>query len=146
MEQLDIKIGENDIEVSDVPALNCLSKQLNSMAPVVGFDIVSGIMQRGTILTLRDIAKDNVLMGMGTLITIQKLFTICGSIEDIVVDEPYRGRGWGRIIVERLVNKGGIVGMKFVALTSSPNRIEANKLYQSIGFEKPNTILYRFYY
>jgi ribosomal protein S18 acetylase RimI-like enzyme len=146
MYQSCIKISENDIEVNDVSALNRLLRQLNPDSLDIGFKNFSDIMQTSTIITLRDTNKDNVLVGMGMLLAIRKLYYSFGSIEEVVVDKSYRGLGLGKAIVKRLVNRGRYLGMKYIALTSSPDKIVANKLYQSIGFKIPRTNLYRFYY
>lgn len=145
MKQSNIKIGENDIKASDIIALNHLLKQLNPEAASVNLNKVKKVMEIGIIITLRDSYKDNVLIGMGTLIPIQKLFSYCGTIEDIVVDKAYRRQGLGKKIMNELIKKGGILGMKFIDLTSNPKRLEANSLYWSIGFQKRDTNVYRLY-
>lgn len=141
-----ININENDIVAEDIFELNQLLKQMNPEAPIVDFEVAKEVMQKSIIVTLRDPAKENKLIGMGTLIPILKLFTLCGAIEDVVVDESYRGDGLGKRIIEILKNKGKALGMKFVFLTSNPKREGANRLYQSMGFKIPETNLYRFYY
>jgi ribosomal protein S18 acetylase RimI-like enzyme len=145
MKEQNIKIGENDIEQADIAVLNLLLKQLNPEALPVDLEKVQEVMNSGMILTLRDVSSGNILIGIGVLVPIKKLFAFCGSVEDIVVDESYRGRGLGREIMKGLLEKSRALGMKFVDLTSSPEREKANRLYQSIGFERRETNVYRLY-
>lgn len=141
-----IVVGENDIMEGDINSLNILLKQLNSKAPDLIREDVQKVMQAGTIITLRDASKDNVLVGVGILVPIRKLFSFCGSIEDVVVLENYRGQGLGKEIIGTLLEKGKILGMKFVDLTSHPDRKAANKLYESMSFTPRKTNNYRFYF
>ena len=64
-------------------------------------------------------------------------------IEDVVVDQNYRGKGYGKVMIEKVIeqcrNKGNVTLM----LTSRPSRIVANQLYQSLGFEKRETNVYK---
>lgn len=143
--EIKIKMGENDVKKADIEMLNRLMKQLNPESPAVNMKKIKEVMASGIILTLRDASKKNILIGIGTLIPIRKLFVFCGTIEDVVVDEAYRGQGLGKKIMRDLIKKSASSGMKFVDLTSRSERITANKLYQSIGFEKRKTNLYRLY-
>jgi ribosomal protein S18 acetylase RimI-like enzyme len=65
-------------------------------------------------------------------------------IEDVVVDESFRGRGIGKGLVVHAVNVARSMGAKSVDLTSRPFRIAANKLYRDLGFELRETNVYRY--
>jgi len=82
---------------------------------------------------------------MGTLVQIKKLFAFCGRVEDVIVDDFYRDQGFGKMIMETLLLKAKLMGMKFVDLTSSPDREKGNRCYQSIGFKRYETNLYRYF-
>ena len=64
-------------------------------------------------------------------------------IEDVTVDEVARGGGYGRKIVEHAIEFARNQNVETISLTSNPSRIAANKLYQSLGFEKYETNLYK---
>lgn len=64
-------------------------------------------------------------------------------IEDVVVDQSARGAGVGAALVEAAVEWAGHVGARTVDLTSRPDREDANRLYQRLGFEKRQTNVYR---
>ena len=64
-------------------------------------------------------------------------------IEDVVVDSLKRGMGLGRKIVEYALDEAKKLSPCTVLLTSRPSRKEANRLYQSVGFEARETNVYR---
>ena len=64
-------------------------------------------------------------------------------IEDVVVDNTYRGRGLGKQLVVHAIDYCKTQGIDTLMLTSKPKRIAANALYQSLGFERKETNVYR---
>ncbi len=64
-------------------------------------------------------------------------------LEDVVVDKQARGQGLGEAIVQYAINYARQLGTKKLDLTSSPDRIAANRLYQKTGFKLRETNVYR---
>ena len=64
-------------------------------------------------------------------------------IEDVVVDESLRGSGLGRRLVNRAIDYCREEGIDTVYLTSNPKRVAANALYQSVGFVRKETNMYK---
>lgn len=64
-------------------------------------------------------------------------------IEDVVVNEAARGKGVGKKLTQFAIDYTLDIGITKIDLTSSPERIAANKLYQKLGFEKRATNVYR---
>ena len=64
-------------------------------------------------------------------------------IEDVVMDEKYRGQGFSKQLVTHAVRFVKEQGIPLIMLTSNPTRIAANKLYQKLGFEQKQTNVYR---
>jgi ribosomal protein S18 acetylase RimI-like enzyme len=64
-------------------------------------------------------------------------------IEDVVVDERYRGCGIGQALVENAALEVHNHGGGSLLLTSRPSREAANRLYQRAGFEKRETNVYK---
>lgn len=64
-------------------------------------------------------------------------------IEDVVVDESQRGSGLGRMLVEHAIDFCKKEGVDTLYLTSNPKRIVANGLYQSVGFGRKETNMYK---
>lgn len=65
------------------------------------------------------------------------------SIEDVVVSSAYRGQHIGKQLVQHVIDYAKTLAPINLQLTSRPERIEANKLYQSLGFQKRETNAYR---
>lgn len=65
-------------------------------------------------------------------------------IEDVVVDDRFRGKSFGRQLVEHAIRyAGSLAGSSTLMLTSNPSRMAANKLYRSAGFEPKVTNVYK---
>ena len=64
-------------------------------------------------------------------------------IEDVVVDPRFRGKGAASALVTEAVRLAGVARCRTVDLTSRPDRVEANRLYESLGFERRLTNVYR---
>ncbi len=64
-------------------------------------------------------------------------------IEDVVVDSPYRGKGYGKMLVEYAIAYVGTLSPCTLMLTSNPSRIAANELYRNAGFEQKITNVYK---
>jgi ribosomal protein S18 acetylase RimI-like enzyme len=66
-------------------------------------------------------------------------------IEDVVVDEASRGKGYGMDLMLYAIDYAKSLGAKHVDLTSRSWRIAANRLYQKLGFVLRETNVYRLY-
>lgn len=64
-------------------------------------------------------------------------------IEDVVIDEKYRGQGLSKQLVAHAIRFVKGQGIPLLMLTSNPTRIAANKLYPKLGFEQKQTNVYR---
>ena len=64
-------------------------------------------------------------------------------IEDVVVDESFRGQGLSKLLVSHAIEFTKSKQIPSLMLTSNPKRIAANKLYQTMGFERKETNVYR---
>jgi ribosomal protein S18 acetylase RimI-like enzyme len=65
-------------------------------------------------------------------------------IEDVVVSKNIRGKGVGKSLTQFAIDYALNKGVKKIDLTSSPERIAANNLYQKLGFRKRETNVYRY--
>ena len=64
-------------------------------------------------------------------------------IEDVVVDEKFRGAGLGRKMLQDMLDKLSLEENTTLMLTSNPKRIAANALYKSLGFTPKETNVYK---
>jgi ribosomal protein S18 acetylase RimI-like enzyme len=64
-------------------------------------------------------------------------------VEDVVVDSSARGKGIGKALMNHALKKVREKRGKSIDLTSRPSRETANKLYQTLGYQKRETNVYR---
>lgn len=65
------------------------------------------------------------------------------SVEDVVVSSAYHGQHLGKQLMEYVMEQAKAFAPIELHLTSNPMRVAANKLYQSIGFQKKETNCYQ---
>ena len=88
--------------------------------------------------------RDGVVIGTATLSLLMTLWKgLVGHVDDVVVDAAARGEGVGRLLMEGLHQSAEHLGVTHLDLTSRPAREAANALYQSLGYEKRETNVYR---
>jgi len=83
------------------------------------------------------------IMGM---ITVGIYYSSTGKkawIEDVVVDDTFRGQGIGEKLVQHAIEFVKTKDVNLLMLTSHPSRIAANKLYPRVGFSKRETNVYK---
>ena len=69
-------------------------------------------------------------------------FSTDASIESVVVSSKMRGRGLGRKLMEHLLAEAARMNVDCIQLTSNPQRVAANALYQKMGFVRNETNCY----
>jgi ribosomal protein S18 acetylase RimI-like enzyme len=84
------------------------------------------------------------IVGMLTLVTFRIPTGVRARIEDVVVDDAVRGRGTATALTQAALEIAAARGAHTVDLTSRPSREAANRLYQHLGFEQRETMVYRF--
>ena len=82
-------------------------------------------------------------IGMATLYMMKKFGKYGGYVEDVVVDENYRGQGVGEKLMRELIVEAKKAGLTYMYLTSRPDRIAAHRLYEKLGFKKKETDVFR---
>lgn len=85
------------------------------------------------------------LVGMASIHFRETLMHKVGIIEDVVVDESYRGCKLGEKLNKILIEEAKKRGVEYIELTSKPQRKIANILYKKLGFKKPKTNYLRLY-
>jgi ribosomal protein S18 acetylase RimI-like enzyme len=86
----------------------------------------------------------DTILGLATLILYRVPTGLRAYIEDVVVDESARRKGIGEALTRACLEKAREAGASQVMLTSNPSRVQANRLYQQMGFKLRNTNVYRY--
>jgi ribosomal protein S18 acetylase RimI-like enzyme len=131
------------ITPSVADSIAVLVGQLSSSAKVPTEDELQKIANApGTVLLA--VRQSGSLVGMLTLVTFAIPTGIRAIIEDVVVDERYRGQGVAQALTREALVRADAAGARTVDLTSRPSREEANRLYQKLGFQKRDSNVYRY--
>lgn len=108
------------------------------------------VTQSDLMLVLRDcnchlyvILDGEHIVGCATLCIFHSPTGTKASIEDVVVSSAYRGQHIGKQLMEYVLEQAKAFAPIELHLTSNPMRVAANKLYQSIGFQKKETNCYQ---
>ena len=106
--------------------------------------------QSDLMLVLRDcnchlyvIQDGEHIVGCATLCIFHSPTGTKASVEDVVVSSAYRGQHLGKQLMEYVLAQAKACASIELHLTSNPMRVAANKLYQSIGFQKKETNCYQ---
>jgi phosphinothricin acetyltransferase len=83
-------------------------------------------------ITLVSVDK-NTITGVASLHIINKLTRTLGLIEDVAVNENYRGKGIGKKLVQKLIGLASDKKCDKIILNSSEKN---SSFYKKIGFEK----------
>lgn len=89
------------------------------------------------------IFDDERIVGCATLCVFHSPTGTKASVEDVVVSSAYRGQHLGKQLMEYVLVQAKAFAPIELHLTSNPMRVAANKLYQSIGFQKKETNCYQ---
>lgn len=122
----------------DLLQINSLLKQLSEKPKlIIRKDFEKIIKQENIrIIVIRNFLLNYKIIGMGIIYFVRTFTTNFACIGDVVIDKNYRGLGIGKKIVKRLIELAREKKVDCVCLTSNPKRIEANALYQKLGFKK----------
>jgi ribosomal protein S18 acetylase RimI-like enzyme len=72
-------------------------------------------------------------------VVIKALSGLRARIEEVVVDEIYRGHGIGKELMLVLIELAKKLKISSMELTSRPSRVAANELYRHLGFVQRTT-------
>lgn len=112
------------------------------------------LFTKGTLSELRDIVNDKKIVmviakdgqriiGMASLYLMQKVGKRNGHVEDVVVDNAYRGQGLGKKLMHALIAIARVKRVNQLHLTTRSSRKAANRLYQKLGFKLHKTNPYQ---
>ncbi len=116
-----------------------LSRRARPLTPKILGELVTNPATRLAIL--RD--DQGYISGMATLCLCASPTGCKAWVEDVVVEETCRRRGYARQLILFLRKEAKLLGAKSLNLTSSPEREAANHLYRIIGFGERDTNVYR---
>jgi ribosomal protein S18 acetylase RimI-like enzyme len=126
-----------------VAAAGRLLPQLSGSAAAVDADDLTRIVGHQAI-SLFVARGERGIVGMLTLVTYPLPSGLRARIEDVVVDQDARGHGVGTALTMAALDLARQQGARSVDLTSRASRVEANWLYQQLGFQLRDSNVYRY--
>jgi ribosomal protein S18 acetylase RimI-like enzyme len=134
-------LGEVSDEVE--AAFGRLLPQLSRSAkPLTRADIAR--IHSAEAITLLIARCEGTIAGMLTLVMFPLPTGQRAWIEDVVVDEKFRGRGAGEELTRAAIRIAEAAGARTVDLTSRPSREAAGRLYERAGFQQRDSRVYRY--
>ena len=116
-----------------VEMLNHLLRQLSEHPDELTEDVLESILGSDTLVFVA--VDEDRIIGTASLIPVHQLMGTKCWIEDVVIDDAYRGQGLGRKLMQYAL-KFAPIGATSINLTSSRTREAARHLYYSLGFEE----------
>ncbi len=132
------------INIKEISQINHLLKQLDPICLKITLTDLKKIINQKDIHFF--IARNNQLKIVGMIILVN-FQTVSGRhfrIEDFIVDKKERNRGLGQKLLKTAIKWAKKLKASHIDLTSRPERITANYLYQKFGFFKRKTNVYRY--
>ena len=102
------------------------------------------LLQADNPITIACCRVGQTIVGIALMCTYKVISGHKGWIEDVVVDEKWRGQGMGKQLMEKLLEVAREQGLSEVLLFSAPHRQAAIGLYTGLGFERRESGLYSF--
>lgn len=124
----------------DFSAVQRLVFQMDKTAEVKEQSLYRAVLN-GYVSMVKD---GDALVGMGWIFPRQTLLRNQAVVEDMVVDEAYRGKGYGEKILRDIIDWAKKNNIEVIELTTHPGRIAANSLYKKCGFVLHETNHYLF--
>ena len=128
---------------SQIDDLLGLMKELNAELNVTAQQQQRSVASPGTRIFVAENDEKHIV-GCATLCVFESPTGRKASVEDVVVLPAYRGQGIGRTLMQRIIDfAGSKLSPIDLHLTSNPTRVEANALYQALGFVQRETNVYQ---
>jgi ribosomal protein S18 acetylase RimI-like enzyme len=115
---------------------NNMQASINSQATALIFAVTGAIPQ--SIEDWQAIPTKNYA-GTLTLQIMQPTTRTTAHIDDVVVDTGHEGQGIGKKLMAKAIEIGRKNGVTRFDLTSQPDKIAAQVLYEKVGFKKRET-------
>ena len=143
---MSVEILNAPVSAEDAHALNRLLGQLSSGAKVrssreFNAALDQAAQEQGAVVVIRD--QCGLIVASASLFVSRTLLASFGHIEDVVVDEEYRGRGFGNELMAFLIRRAKWLELERLDLTSRESHSAAHALYQKLGFQIRDTTCYR---
>lgn len=127
-------------------AFKRLLPQLEPGLPGVDHERVQQVVSSACVVQfVARAAQSQSIVGLGTLVLAPLPTGMRAYAEDLVVAPEFRGRGIGELLCRAAFDHAAREGAVCVDGTADPQRVDANRLYERVGFQRRATIPYRYH-
>jgi GNAT superfamily N-acetyltransferase len=132
-----MKVAIREISSDDTPAVNLLSKQLGyPLSLEQTFQNIRAVLQAKDHIGFVAVYENKVIGWIGAAQAIMiEILPHC-EINGLIIDENYRGKGAGRLLIERVKKWATEKGNNKLSLRCKIKRTEAHLFYQQLGFKE----------
>ncbi len=142
LEFMVMKVQEvKNIDMHDIQRLETLFRQVSSNITNLSENLGRIIDSTNSALFLAE--DSQIVIGAAIVNLYQKAGYLEARLDDVVIDKSRRGEGLSKLLVKKAISWANEKGVSSVELTSNPQRVEANRLYQSLGFRLRKTNVYK---
>lgn len=132
-----MEISIRNITEQDAEAINALSSQLGYAMPIeqtlANIRAVLGTKGHNAFVA---VFENKIIGWIGVAEALQIESAPFCEIRGVIVDERYRGLGFGKLLIEKVKQWGKETGNKTLRLRCNMIRKEAHLFYQHLGFKE----------
>ena len=121
--------------------INALLRQISSRLKECSIELLDRIIKSSE-TELWVVREETEIVGMATLALVIRPEGVSARVEDLVIRDGERGKGYGTTLLKKLAERARVRGASVVQLTSNPSRTAANALYKKLGFTLHETNSY----
>ena len=122
-----------ELNENNIARILALYKQLNSI--IVPRPLHQVLQEDNHVIFMVCKNDKEEIVGIALMATYKVVSGFRGLVEDVVVDEAYRGQGIGRKLMENLLEEAKRKSVDEILLFTGHHRTAAINLYKSLGFK-----------
>jgi len=132
-----MKIVVREIRAEDAEAVNLLSRQLGyPLSPEETLENIRNVLQSKMHIAFVALNENRIVGWIGAAQAIMiEVMPHC-EINGLVIDEQYRGKGIGKLLIEKVKQWSIENGYDRLSLHCNVKRTEAHIFYEHIGFKE----------
>jgi L-amino acid N-acyltransferase YncA len=121
----DLSLSVSQTGEQSYPSPNEVQKVVDAISAMTGYELLVA-------------EEDGTVVGTMVLLIVPNLSHRAlpwATVENMIVDNRYRRRGIGRILMDYAIDRARQAGCYKIQLISNKKRLEAHNFYQEMGFE-----------
>jgi phosphinothricin acetyltransferase len=126
--------------LKDLENINSLVPQIAKKPHLLSMSDLRRVMSQThnckVVVARAHVGRDKPIVGMAVVTLMHIPTGPIAVVEDVVVDENWRGLGIGKMLNQKLIDIAAKAKVKHISLHTNQKRIIANEMYKTIGYEQ----------